>query len=353
MLKKLQVRMFFNIFYVFLLICTLINSTLVFRGMQNALRVCLETMIPSLYAMMILSELFIESNFCNTLGRFLKIPGKYLFRCSGQVLAVFLFSQTAGYPVGTRMLVLMEERGQLTKKQASLLSGVCFAGGPVFISSLFAEKKEDAAAVFLAGLLSNFVLFIIISRLTNIRCEKNTDKADSAAKTPSELITDSVIQSGKAVLKICAMIIMFGGFMSLCEMPVFGFLTENLYGKALAGFLEISRITTFFPCSYETLPIIGAALSFGGVCVLLQLSAITKGKIHIGYVLLIRIAAAFITWILLFLRCKFLPVRSEEAFASFSAVNSRAYINSPLPSVLLIIMTFMLIFSAESKNQHK
>lgn len=353
MVKKMQGSIFFTAFYLVLLICTLTNSTLVFHGMQNAVRVCLETMIPSLYAMMILSELFIAGKFCNAFGKFLKIPGKYLFRCSGQVLAVFLFSQTAGYPVGTRMLVLMEEKGQLTKKQASVLSGVCFGGGPVFISSLFAEKKEDAAAVFLAGLLANLFLFIIISRFTGTCCKKSINKIDSTAKSPSELITDSVIQSGKAVLKICAMIIMFGGFLSLSDLPVFRFLTENLYGKAAFGFLEISRITALFPCSYEALPIIGAALSFGGICVLLQLSAITKGKINIGYVLIIRITAAFITWILLFLRCIFLPVRSEDAFASFSAVNSQTGSHSPLPSVLLIIMTLMLIVSAENKNLHK
>ena len=216
-------RVICTIIILFFTSVILLNGYVVFKGMQHAVKVCLETMIPSLYAMMILSNIFVSHGFHNTLGKMLKAPAKFLFRCSGQVLAVFLFSQTAGYPVGSGMLLTMQEKGQLSKRQASLLSGVCFGGGPAFILSLFQNKKEDAAAVFVAGLLSNLILFIIICRIEKEPMCSSSEVQAEKHMAFSETITAAAAESAKALLKICAMIVMFGGITALIVhyMPIY------------------------------------------------------------------------------------------------------------------------------------
>lgn len=340
-------RVICTIILLFLTSVILLNGYVVFKGMQQAVKVCLETMIPSLYAMMILSNIFVSHGFHNTLGKMLKAPAKYLFKCSGQVLAVFLFSQTAGYPVGSGMLLTMQEKGQLSKRQASLLSGVCFGGGPAFILSLFQNKKEDAAAVFMAGLLSNLIMFIFICRIEKEPVYSSSEMQAEKHMRFSETITNAAIESAKALLKICAMIVMFGGITGLIvhHLPIYA--GDSIILKAAFSILEISRITDIFPYSAKTLPFIGAALSFGGICVLMQIAAVTKGRISILTVFIIRSIAAVLAWIILFLRELFLPVQSEAAAAVWNASSAQIKSYSPFPSLCLLMMTFMLIAGAE------
>lgn len=337
----------FTVTFLILTAVILSDGFVVFKGMQQAVKVCLETMIPSLYAMMILSNIFISHGFHNTLGKMLKIPAKLIAGCSGQVLAVFLFSQTAGYPVGAGMLLTMHEKGQLSKRQASLLSGVCFGGGPVFILSLFQNKKEDAAAVFLAGLLSNFILFMIICPIAKVRTYSSSEMRNNDFFRFSETITNAASESAKALLKICAMIVMFGGITGVIEHHSGN---NCLCMNTVFSFLEISRITRIFPYTAQSLPIISAALSFGGICVLMQIAAVTKGRISILTVLLIRSIAAFLSWIFLSLREQFLPVQSETAAAVWNAYSLQIKTFSPVPSLCLLVMTFMLIAGAEKKR---
>lgn len=349
MRKSLCHDIFFAAALIILIACVLTNSFLVFKGMQSAVKICLETMIPSLYAMMILSELFISCGFHNLLGKMLKAPAKLLFKSSGQVLAIFLFSQIAGYPVGTRMLISISDKINLSKKQISLLSGICFGGGPAFIFSLFANKKDDAFAVFLACFLSNLIIFIFISRF--IKADYNsTSDTFIGSKSFTTALTDATVQSGTAILKICAMIIMFGGLLGLKELPFIHNIAHEKYSEIILGMLEISRITSLFPYGREMLPYIGALLSFGGICVLMQLSALAKDRINTGYVFVTRIAAAALTWLLLFLREIFIREEQTETAAAIIAHDNLNIVSfSPLPSLLLLVMTFILLRSAEKK----
>lgn len=342
----------FTIAFLILTAAILLNGFVIFQGMQQAVKVCLETMIPSLYAMMILSNIFVTYGFHNVLGKLLNIPAKLISGCTGQVLAVFLFSQTAGYPVGAGMLLKMHEQGQLSKKQASLLSGVCFGGGPAFILSLFQNKKEDAAAVFLAGLLANFILFIFICPIAKTKANtySSSETLNDSSFSLSGAITNASSESARALLKICAMIVMFGGITSLIKHYLGNNISGSFYIDTGFSFLEISHVTHLFPYSANTLPFIGAALSFGGICVLMQLAAVTKGKINIITVLIIRLAASALTWIILYLRKFIEPVQSEAAAALWSASSAQIRSYSPVPSLCLLAMTFILIASTEKKR---
>ncbi|MDE6020655.1 MAG: hypothetical protein K2H01_06645 [Ruminococcus sp.] len=346
--SKISITIFIAAF-TFMLIETLTNGFLIFKGIHSAVMVCLETMIPSLYAMMILSELFISCGFHRKLGRFFNFPARCFFKSTGQILVIFLFSQAAGYPIGARMLENIREDSKLTKKQASILSGVCFGGGPAFIAALFAEKKEDAAAVFFAGLISNFIVFIIISRFIHIENDAGIHNL-SIEGSFAEIITNSAVKSGKALLKICAMIIMFGGIFGLLKMPFLMNLLDCKYSGIILSIFEISNISNLFPYSRAMLPYIGASLSFGGICVFMQLAAITKGKINIGYIFFIRIITAIITGALLYFREIFIPPKTEIVSAVFTAENMSIDRYAPLPSILLLVMTIMLLINVDKKN---
>ena len=140
------------------------------RGaVSGAMGRCLGILIPSLYAMLIVSSLLIRSGALGKLSRLLTPLGK-IFGMDGEVCGVFLLSIFAGYPVGSRLLAALVSENRLDRRRASLLAGVCFGAGPAFISGCIRALNRTALrAVFciiidLASAISANHLFLPLNR---------------------------------------------------------------------------------------------------------------------------------------------------------------------------------------------
>ncbi len=341
---------------VFLLVigAVLVNGAAVCAGMGNAVIICLETMIPSLYAMMICSELFLSWEIDRMVSAPLHKPARFLFGCSGQILVIFLLSQVAGYPIGAKMLTKLVQDGTLSKRQASWLAGVCFGGGPAFLAALFAEHPGDMQIVFLAGFLSNLLLFCCMIRFLHADAQPVKDLIHSG-KSAAALV-GAATTSGSALLRICAMVILFGGLLELMNAVGITELLAQLLGllihrppaqsaQILCSFTEISQVTKLFPYGTWDLPLLGAALSFGGICVMLQIAAVTEGRLHMGGILLMRCAAAILTGTFLFLWQQLNCTEEIAPAAVIWEVPSDIQAGSPLPALFLLIMTVILLRS--------
>lgn len=332
---------------VFLLVtaAVLLNGAAAASGMRAAVSVCLDTMIPSLYAMMICSEIYISSGIAEHIARIIRKPSRFIFGADGHILAIFLFSQAAGYPVGTRMIYRIYVDHQLNRKQASWLAGVCCGGGPAFLSALFAENARHGLYIFIAGTISNLLIFTVMCRLLSIK--KLPAQNDHVMGSSGKSLVQAASSSGAALLKICAMVIVFGGITGILE----GFGADSLFPyniyRILLGFTEISRITGCFPYPLHQLPVLGAMLSFGGVCVLMQLNTVSEGRLDIKRITIIRITAAFLTWLQLYILQKLLPADDAVHAAVTDLQPLPVSASSPVPSLLLVIMTVMLLRSAD------
>ncbi len=307
-------------------------------GIRVAVDACIYTMIPSLYAMLILSGLFMKSGICAKASRVIEKPVRAIFGCSGEVFTIFIVSQFAGYPVGCTMLSTLVESGRITKHRASILSGCCYGCGPAFLGAVFSSSK-DVHSIFIACTISNLLLFLCCSRVngkSDLPCKQN----DSFSLS----LVEATISSGKAMLRICAMVLLFGAVFGIIEGTGLQNLIDAEFGNIIFPFLEISRIADCLPYSHETLPWLGAMISFGGVCVLMQLGAASQGKISLGFVLFMRTLAALITFIVIAFLNPFTP--SEDAIAAVAVDCSPVFemgSSTPLPSIILKIMTFMLL----------
>lgn len=336
---------FFYAAFLLITAAVLFNGAAAASGMRTAVNVCLDTMIPSLYAMMICSELFISSGLSVKLARVIRKPSQLFLGTDGQITAIFLFSQAAGYPVGTRMIFRIYENGQLSRRQASWLAGVCCGGGPAFLSAIFAENSRHGLYIFIAGIISNLLIFTVMCRLLRIK-KLPPPKDDTRTFSGSSLVT-AVSSSGTALLKICGMVIVFGGLAGIFEgIGAAGLLPDNIY-RILLGFAEISRITGCFPYTSAELPLLGAMLSFGGICVLMQLNTVSEGKLDIKCIAGVRAVSAFLTWLQLFLHHRFFPYDEAVHTAFTGTETAAASVSSPVPSILLAVMTLILLRSAD------
>ena len=332
-------------FAIFCVVCPDVTK----NAVSEAIWRCLETVIPSLYIMMAVSAILIQSNVVDSLPK-----------CTGKIIPIFLFSTIAGYPVGVKMLSAEFERGEISKKSAEILCGVCFGAGPAFISGCIAENlyssKAVGGTVFLSCLLANTVPALLIIPLV-LRLEKDRGRGTPAkVKINAEMLSSCVVSSGKSMLTICAMILFFSAISAFLSETGVMTLTENFLCKymgvpkeickqIISSILDVTCVSGFPKGDYSLLPFISGLVSFGGVCVLFQLSGVSGGKLNLFPCFVTRVICGFLSGFF----CKvtmplFISQETVAVSVDFSLHKSR----SVVPSVMLIIMTVLLIYGNDT-----
>ena len=313
------------------LLC-LIRTDLASRGVNVGVQRCLGVMIPSLYAMMIVSAMLVRSGIFSRRGNFL----------------LFLFSQAAGYPVGTKMLMQRADSGEISPRQAALLSGVCFGAGPAFVFGCVAMRlfgSERAGLLILSsGIVSNTIIYaVLLPSLNSIPSQplpprKFTLSADDAM--------DCIVSAGKSMGVICLTVTAFSAAAEFLRyLGIFPLLADLLSAvtgrspkvceKLLSAAFDVTAAAELPSGDFTLLPAVSALVSFGGICVFAQLKAVCRGKLPVLPVIGIRTIAAVLSYIL----CRFaLPfaMLSETAPAAAAHLHKSP---SPVPSVMLMLMT--------------
>ena len=154
------------------------------------------------------------------------------------------------------------------------------------------------------------------------------------------------------------MIVAFSGVLQILKLSgavnliseAAAYITGNKVGTVssiIACILEISNIITLPKNDISMLPVVASLLSFGGICVLIQIIAISGGLLNIKKFISVRLFSAFASALFCRLFMKFINIEAVTAFAP--AITHSKF--SPLPSVLLIIMTLMLLSITKNYGQ--
>ncbi|GHU52403.1 hypothetical protein FACS1894132_01970 [Clostridia bacterium] len=330
---------------------------------QIALDNCLKIIIPSLYGFMILSDLAVRTNIYKIIGKPFFIFAK-LFNIPKEYVSIFIIAHLGGYPVGIKLICDLLDKKAIGKKLAERLSLYCVASGPAFIvgtvSGVLYANPKVALLLFLSVSLANFLIAIITglfsdrsdssydmsikdisSKIVN-RDYKVANSVNETARTQAGVACETArTQAGvaciytavdsvaKVMLKICSMILM-------CAV-VIGLIKTFCDNAFLNSVIDVTNIVFVKDGDYNILPIIAALLSFGGLCVALQIFSIAFGKINIWKFLYFRVIAALFSYII----CKLLyPLLVSTVPTSTMHFTHE---QSILPSLILIIMSFMII----------
>ncbi len=250
---------------------------------------CILVIIPSLYLFSVLASLCIRSGVLEILAAPLDGFSRKCLHMDGILLMILLFSQTAGYPIGTQLLHRMRQKGLLQREQEHLLLCVCIGCGPAFLLGTVGEilriSPRLALLLMLSVALPNLLLAVLFAVLFDFR---SGSRSEPRLSLSSAEFVASVDNGASAMLKICSMILVFGALMGIAEgsgalRAVSQTAAELLHCPPelaeswLAAFLEISNLTEFLRQG-GTLPWAAALLSFGGICVHMQNAAICGGE---------------------------------------------------------------------------
>lgn len=333
----------------------LVYSRDVSQGIISSLKTCLNVIIPSLFPFMVVSGIIISSGLYAKLGKPFSILSRYILRIPSELFSVFLISSVGGYPIGAKLLTSLYDEDRISRESAEKMLGFCYMGGPAFFIGAAGTKIYGSAKIGIIIFTSIFLSNITASFFMGIRqpVPPRSYSKSELSFTPAKFIS-SVSSGGAGIAGICVSILFFSSIISALEasgiLDIFAHIASqlshidpNICKTILRSILEISNISAL-PNDISLLPAVTALLSFGGLCVIIQVECIIGEKISINNFLFVRI----FTMILSYLCCKILIIVVDTAnYTQASTINGIGIRqSSPIPSLFLLIMTILLL----SKN---
>jgi len=256
---------------------------------------------------------------------------------------MILLGALSGYPTGAKSIGEMYRAGRLTKAESHRLLSFSCNAGPAFIfgviGSLYGSVRVGIVLMCI-HLGSAWLLSLLLPKK-----ESSDDagaKYNSSALPPfSDCLLEAVQSAVHALIKIVGLVCLFSmltafeqKFFSKSEtlLPILSIFTELASGSALLAESGLSWSAKF--------SVTAAAVSFGGLCVLLQTAAVLSGSglsvrhYVVGKILQAAISAAA-AWPVSKLLGPALPT---------AAISSAHLVLSPWPWTLFSAAMVVIIF---------
>ncbi len=116
------------------LICVMItNPAACISAAKEALRLCAEVVIPSLFPFFVCSNLLIGLGGARVLSRYLSRWMRPLFGIPGAGALAVVLGVVSGYPVGADCVAELYASGECTKTEAERMLAFCNNSGPLFV----------------------------------------------------------------------------------------------------------------------------------------------------------------------------------------------------------------------------
>ena len=244
---------------------------------REALSLCAQTLIPTLFPFFVLSSLAVSCGeaVVSSLLRPLMRP---LFSLSGSAGGALALGLLGGYPVGARTAGELYREGALSRREAERLLAFCNNSGPGFIlgfcgAGIFQNSRAGiylylvhTAAALLTGLF-----------LRRGRAETETKRLVKKPQSFFLAFPAAVTSSFAAMLNVCAFVVLFMVLLRLLSLlpplAALGVLPRS----CLFGFLELTNGIAALPPTKAGFVACAAILGWGGMSVHAQALAVLEG----------------------------------------------------------------------------
>jgi len=241
-------------------------------GAAEGLRLCLQTVIVSLFPFFILSAL-LTSSLAGVRSKLLAPIGRLCAMPEGSEI-LLLTGLLGGYPVGAQSVTQAWRNEQLKQKDALRLLGFCSNAGPAFLFGIIAGQFDNAAAPW-----ALWLIHIVSALFVGIFLPGTNQSCVSLKPQKSISLPDALERSLKITAGVCGWVILFRILIAFLD-RWFLWLLPNSLRVALCGLLELANgccqlgqikdaAIRFTVCS--------VMLSFGGLCVTMQTVSATSG----------------------------------------------------------------------------
>ncbi len=304
---------------------------------QNAILLCLDTVIPVLFPFFVCSGLLTALGFSNLCGRLLSPVMRPLFNLPGSGAQALCLGILSGYPVGAVTTVNLYSAGQCTKTEAHRMLAFCNNSGPLFIISVVGGGYLGNPALGIRLYISHIVAAFVVGLIFRFYKDSDTTppflppSADINKKTALLSLGGVIDSSVFSILKVCGFVIFFAVFSSV--LPEIPFLYP--FVEVVGGLGAFSMWN-----SPLLLPFISFFLAFSGLSVIFQVSAvISPCGLSLKPYIIGKIIQGVISFAITYVSLIFSPV-TQEAFAIQPSLTAPLY--SPVSLLSSSVITSLL-----------
>lgn len=338
-----------EILTLYLATAMIVSPTLAVSGAYNALKICADTVIPSLFPFIFCGNMFVALGGARCLSRYFSIIMHPLFGVSGSGALAFILGIVSGYPVGASCAASLYSSGECTKDEAETLLAFCNNSGPMFIIGVVGVEMLNShrlgVFLYLIHVFSAILSGIIVGIGNKTKSVKllppSRDTSDIKTAVPD--MGAAIGNSIDTILKICGFIIIFAVFTAV--------IPNNPIKKYIYCLLEITGGIKMLTIDFSTnlLPYISFFLALSGISVLAQVMAIiTPCGLSIKKYVVGKLIQSAIAFLLTFASIKIspapIPTFAETGDIIFpSAVNIWGISAEILAITYIITLTILFI----------
>ncbi len=262
--------------------------TLAIDYMNRGMKLCVGTVIPSLFPFMVASELIVMTGVASPVGRLLCAPARLLFGISGEGASAFVLGTVCGFPIGTRAAVSLYKRGRISLGELWRL--VCFSNNPssAFVISAVGTtlfgSREFGSVLFFITVLSSIAVGvaqnIILGRAESSTFEAASSECEKVEKKGISEFSSAVSSSAYAMLNVCAFVVFFSTFTGTLGVLLSKLGASQIIKAFFFSFFEltggVAEAASVRPMLYALL-VAAFAVGWSGLSVHLQMIGVCEG----------------------------------------------------------------------------
>ena len=285
MIKKITtIITLFILFYLFK------KYNLISKSIIYSCNLFLNNIFPSLFPMFVISSLLMNLNFIEYINIFFRRINKIVFKINSNESYILFISLISGCPSNAKTAKEMYDNKMIDKINIQKILLFSHFSNPLFI---IAMVKHKTILVLISHYISNFIIGIITRNLY-ISDNNYYNKKVINNKKISVILFESISNALNTLLFILGTIITFYVITSIINIPFFNVILELSQGINYLSSMNINlKLKTI---------LLGALLSFGGICIHFQVYGILN-ELKLKYIpyLLSRISQALITALIIFI----------------------------------------------------
>lgn len=264
----------------FLILCLffiLSNPKEIIEAGIFSLEIWKKNIFPSLFPFFILADLLINYGFVGILGNLLKKPAQSLFHLRSVCAFVIIMSLLSGFPSSAKYITKLYHEKIITLKEANHLITFTHFSNPLFIlGTIFSllNNQKICLCILFAHYGANFILGILLRE----KKQETTQSKFEQTKKPfvacfSNSIENTIHTLAYILGTITVFLVLTTVLFKYIDLPI---LLKNI----LRGFLEITQGIKYISAMDLSIHLKGLIitifLSFGGLCIHMQVLGIIK-----------------------------------------------------------------------------
>lgn len=330
------------------MLCIFRMPDAVTAGVTEGLKICFNVILPSLFPFMVLSSYIVKSEALSFIYKIFYPITKFVLRQPLCTVPVVIMGLVGGFPVGAKMTYLLLEKGQITKNQAQRLCMFCINGGPAFVITAVGVNMLGSSKAGVIIFASLCISSLILGFATSFFDDKNELEfhIENSAQSPLAALSASVTDGVQSILGICAWVVLFSGITECLK-------STGISDAAYSGLVSVLEVT--MGCTLIAgemgIPVLAAALGFGGFCVHCQVFSYIKATgLKYSHFFVGRVLCAALSAVICHVLLIIFPVDITTAVMNKDITASAFSVSLPA-FIALTIMCIVMIFDIDTKKK--